>query len=303
MPRPKTTFEITIRTIQGRFLLRPSKKLNEIILGVLGRALSRYNVELHLIVVASNHIHIILTVYDIESLSNFMRYFNGNVGREVGRLHNWREKFWGRRFASISILDDAKMMDRARYILSHGCKERLVLRPKDWPGVNCVDALTKGKRLFGVWYNRTAEYEASMVGHEFSPGDFATRYEVPLTPLPCLQHLSPKEQREKIKELVRSIQIETKARHGKKHTRVLGARKVQRQHPHRRPHKMKRSPAPSCHSSDKETWKAFRDAYREFVSIYRTASGRLRQGDMSVRFPENSFPPALAVVCPSPAPP
>ncbi len=123
MPRPKTTFEITIRTIHGRFLLRPSKQLNEIVLGILGRALSLYKVKLHLIFVASNHIHLIVTVEDTKSLSDFMRHFNGNVAREVGRLHEWREKFWGRRFASISILDDAKMMEQAHYILSHGCKD------------------------------------------------------------------------------------------------------------------------------------------------------------------------------------
>jgi REP element-mobilizing transposase RayT len=302
MPRSKTTFEITIKTIHGRFLLRPSKQLNEIILGVLGRFLPRYKVELHLIVVASNHIHMIVTVEDIQSLSNFMRDFNGNVAREVGRLHNWREKFWCRRYASISILDDAKMMERAHYILSHGCKEKLVLRSKDWPGVNCVEALTKGKPLFGVWYDRTKEYEASMAGQEFSPGDFSTRYEVPLTPLPCLEHLSSKKQREQIKELVHSIQRETRVRLQKEGSRVLGVRKVLRQHPHKRPKKTKRSPAPSCHSSDRDTWKSFRNAYREFVSVFRAASRRLRRGDLNASFPENSFPPALAFVAPSPAP-
>ena len=176
------------------------------------------------------------------------------------------------------------------------------MRPKDWPGVNCAEALTKGKRLFGVWYDRTAEYEAFLAGTEFSPGDFATRYEVPLTPLPCLEHLSTKEQREQVKELVLSIQKETRARHRKERASVLGGRKVQRQHPHKRPRKMKRSPAPSCHCSDKETWKAFRDAYREFVSIYHAASRRLRRGDLNVRFPENSFRPALGFIGPSPAP-
>lgn len=301
MPRAKTTFEITIRTIQGRFLLRPSKKMNEIVLGVLGRALSLYKVELHSIVVASNHIHLIVTVYDIASLSSFMRHFNGNVAREVGKLHNWKEKFWGRRFTSISILDDAEMMEKTHYILSHGCKEGLVLRPKDWPGVNCVEALTKGKQLHGVWYDRTSEYAASMAGHGVSPGDFATRYEVPLTPLPCLEHMSPEEQRELFRELVQSIGQETKARHRRKGNRVMGARKVLKQHPHERPREMKRSPVPSCHTSDRETWKTFRDGYREFVSVYRAASRRLRQGDLSVRFPENSFPPALAFVGPSPS--
>jgi REP element-mobilizing transposase RayT len=299
MPRKRTTFEITIRTIQGRFLLRPSKKLNEIVLGVLGRALSRYKVDLHLIVVASNHIHLIVTVEDPQNLIRFMQYFNGNVAREVCKLHDWSEKFWGRRYTSLSILDDEAMMERARYLLSHGCKEGLVLRPKDWPGVNCADVLTKGKKIYGVWYDRTARYQASLAGLSRSLKDCAIRYEVPLRPLPCLEHLSEEEQRARIRELVLSIQHETKARHRKQGTRVLGAKKVMRQNPQRRPREMKQSPTPACHCSDKETWKAFRDAYREFVSIYRAASRRLRRGELHARFPENSFRPALGFACPS----
>lgn len=302
MPRPRTTFEITLRTIQSRFLIRPSKLVNELVLGVLGRALSLYKVELHLIVVASNHIHLIVTVEDRDVLSRFMQYFAGNVARELCKLHNWRDKFWGRRYVSLAILDDSAMMKRVHYLLSHGCKEGLVMRPKEWPGVNCAEALVKGKSLHGTWYDRTAVYEASLTGQMRPLGDFATRYEVPLTPLPCLEHLSEKEQREKIKELVLSIQMDTKSRHREKGTWALGAKKVLRQHPHRQPCKTKRSPAPSCHCSDKETWKAFRDAYREFVSMYRAASRRLRRGDLNVQFPENSFRPALGFVGPSTAP-
>ena len=61
MPKPNTTFEVTTRTLQGRLLLRPSKELNRIILGILGKALERYPVLLHLVVVVSNHIHLIVT--------------------------------------------------------------------------------------------------------------------------------------------------------------------------------------------------------------------------------------------------
>jgi len=52
VPEGGAMMEITTRTIQGRFLLRPSKDLNEIVLGIGGaqrrsdRAYSIYSVHL-----------------------------------------------------------------------------------------------------------------------------------------------------------------------------------------------------------------------------------------------------------------
>lgn len=44
---PGQMVEVTMRSIQSRDLLRPSRELNEVILAVLGRALHLYDVELH----------------------------------------------------------------------------------------------------------------------------------------------------------------------------------------------------------------------------------------------------------------
>ncbi len=44
IPPEGALVEVTCRTVQGRFLLTPSADLNEIILGVLGRAQRLYPV-------------------------------------------------------------------------------------------------------------------------------------------------------------------------------------------------------------------------------------------------------------------
>ena len=147
-----------------------------------------------------------------------------------------------------------------------------------------MDALLKGNRLSGVWYDRTAAYEARCRGEEPSPGEFATRYEVPLEPLPCFEHLGAEQRRERIGEMVLDIRRETQARLGREGKRVLGVRRVLKQDPHRRPDRLKRSPAPRCHMTKREKWKEFRDGYRWFVSLYRAASARLRRGDLGARF-------------------
>jgi hypothetical protein len=302
MPMENTVLEVTTRTIQGRLLLRPTAELNQIILGILGRALALYPITLYLVVVASNHVHFILSACNCQLLAKFMCYFNSNLAREAGRLYHWREKIWGRRYRSIPILDDATLVQRVRYLLSHGCKEGLVLRPGDWPGVNCVEALVQGKKLSGVWYDRTREYEARRAGRDSQPGEFASRYEVSLTPLPMLEDKSREEQMEWYRQLVEDIERKTRERLGREGRRVMGAKVVLGQRPHGRPAEVKRSPAPLCHCDSMERWIAFRDQYRWFVSLYREASRRLRSGDLKVRFPANCFRPALAFNGPSYAP-
>jgi len=231
-----------------------------------------------------------------------MRYVNSNIAREVGRIHNWHEHFWGRRFTALSIEDEEKFVERVHYLLSHGCKENLVLRPAEWPGVNCVEALVEGKTLEGTWYDRTREYEARLAGQEVEEGQFATRYEVPLSPLPILAGKTEEEQRDWYRELVELIERQTRERLKKEGGRVLGRRKVLQQSPFHRPKKTKRSPVPACHCTGSERWKAFKDAYREFVNLYRDASRKLRRGYENVKFPDNCFPPPLAYTGANPAP-
>ena len=275
-------------------LLTPSGELNDRLLGVIGRALSLYPVMLHLFVTASNHIHLIVTVSNIELLSKFMCYLNSNLAREAGKLYQWKEKFWGRRFTAIPIDGELDLIRRVRYLLSHGCKENLVLHPSDWPGVHCVQALTEGKTLSGTWYDRTAYYESCRQAEERSLGEFAKRYEVPLTTLPILEYLSEKQRQEWYQRMVQDIGDETAERLRQEGRGVLGAKRVLRQRPQERPRKVKRSPAPLCHCSDPERRKAIRDAYRWFRDEYRGASKRLREGDLTAPFPDNCFLPAPA---------
>ncbi len=52
---PSGLVEITSRTQHGRFLMCPSEKVNDLILGVLGRAQAMYNIALHAFIFMSNH--------------------------------------------------------------------------------------------------------------------------------------------------------------------------------------------------------------------------------------------------------
>ena len=96
MPRPlrfvpaDALVEVTCRTLHGRFLLRPSRNLNEIVLGILGRAVRLYGMKLCAFVYLSNHAHLLLRPADAQQLARFMGFVNGNLAKEAGRLHRWR---------------------------------------------------------------------------------------------------------------------------------------------------------------------------------------------------------------------
>ena len=297
IPEGGALVEVTCRTMQGRFLLKPSDELKSIIIGVLARAQRLYPVELHAFVFLSNHYHLLLSVDDAPRLARFMNFLNSNLAREAGRLHGWREKFWGRRYQAIVISqEEAAQIDRLRYLLSHGCKEGLVARPREWPGAHCVEALLEGLPLRGLWFDRTQEYAARARREEFDRFAYASPETVRLEPVPCWQHLPEERLRSRVAELVLQIETETADRHAKKETRPLGIIAVLAQNPHDKPLRSKKALAPAFHAASKAARRELVEAYRWFVGAYREAAEKLRQGDFKVGFPAGSFPPRLPVV-------
>ena len=78
--------EVTVRTVQSRLLLRPSAAVNEVVLGVLGRAQRLCSVRCCSVVFLSNHWHALLQVQDALQLARFMQFCNSNLADEVDRL-------------------------------------------------------------------------------------------------------------------------------------------------------------------------------------------------------------------------
>ncbi|HXO19627.1 MAG TPA: hypothetical protein VOA87_06840 [Thermoanaerobaculia bacterium] len=294
--------EVTCRTIQGRFLLRPSPELREIVLGVLGRARRLYPVEVCGLIFLSNHFHLLLVVPDAERLARFMCFVNSNLAREAGRLARWRDKFWARRYQAIVVSqEEGAQIDRLRYLLSHGCKEGLVARPQDWPGAHGVQALLEGEPLTGRWFDRTQEYAARSRGETFPRLKFASTETLTLAPIPCWRHLTNSQLRQRVADLL--ADIEAQAAVQRKGAEPLGVNVIRRQDPHGLPALSKKSPAPSVHAVSGAARKELQQAYRWFVGAFREAAAALRAGgDRSAGFPIGSFPPALPFVASRPPP-
>lgn len=281
--------------------MRPADEVNELIVGVFVRALQLYPVELVGLVVMSNHFHALIQAHDVGVLSRFMCFVNGNLAREVGRLHGWRQKFWGGRYRLIPISDEeAAQVARLKYLLSHGAKEGLVACPLDWPGVHCAASLLTGRPLRGRWIDRTAAYKARQRGEAGSPDVHAHVGFLRFEKLPCWAHLTEEAYRREIAHLLDEIRREAGEMRRRKGIPLRARRKARRAlrrvNPRSRPASPKRAPAPFCHAATRSARSELREGYRLFVAAYREAASALRRGETAVRFPEGCFPPGLPFV-------
>ena len=133
-----------------------------------------------------------------------------------GRLVDWGDKIWARRFRAIVISqEEGAQIGRLKYVLAHGVKEGvagLVERPRDWPGVHAVRALLEDEVVEGYWFDRTQENGARRRGEDFDRLRYASRETVTLSPLPCWEHLPAEKQKERIAEVVQEIETEAAER-------------------------------------------------------------------------------------------
>ena len=293
--------EVTTRTMQGRLLLRPSPELTEIILGIIGKAQDMYGMAIHAFVVLSTHAHFLLSPTGADQLALFMQFVNANTAKEAGRLHQWRDKFWSRRYRSIVVADEKSAHARLRYIMAHGAKEGLVAKSADWPGPHCIAALTTGEILRGTWFDRSAEFVARQRGENVLPTQFATRFDIKLTPLPCHSHLTPDQRQAEYRRMDAEIQAAAAAENLTRNRKPMGISAIFAQDPHSRPASTDRSPAPLVHASDVEAAAAFRGLYRAFVDAFRAGAQRLREhaSALADMFPLWAFPPALPFNAPA----
>jgi REP element-mobilizing transposase RayT len=289
--------EVTCRTIQGRLLLRPSQQLNDIVLGVLGRAQVRYPLEIVSFSFLGSHFHLLLWVRDARELALFMGYFNGNLAREVAHLTGWTDRIWSRRYQAILVSDEeAAQVDRLAYVLSNGVKEGLVARVEEWPGVHSAHALLTGEPLAGIWHDRTFARILRLRRQTPEPGQVEIPQTVVLSQLPCWKHLTPEVYRARVAELIQQIEATAAAERAKKGVEPLGTEKILAQDPETRPETLDRSPAPFVHAATRKIRKELWQAYGWFLSAYREAADRLRNGDRNAAFPPGSFPPHLPFV-------
>jgi len=290
LPDDEHLVEVTCRVIQRRFLLRPSPRLNAIIIGALARFQRRHRMKICGFVYLSNHCHLLLRPESVEQLAAFLRDVSSKIAREAGKLHDWREKLWGRRYTDIVVSHEPEaQVARLRYLLEQGCKERLVASPRHWPGATSAHALLSGRILEGIWIDRTEQYRARERREPNPEAAFTATHRLELSPLPCWDELAPVQREAKVRAIVREIESEMEG------VEVLGKRAICQQHPHDRPaSRPRRTPAPRFHAVAAQVRRALEIAYHLFRITYQQAAEDWRAGKRAA-FPAGCFAPTRFV--------
>ena len=299
VPEEGALVEVTCRTFQGRFLLRPRQDLNDIVVGVLARFLEkRPNIGLVGIVVLSTHLHLLLSVESQEDLSNLMRDFGSKTAREVNRLYGWSGSLFSSRYRSICVTTEpAAQIARLEYLLAQSVKEHLVARVKHWPGIHFGKTLLQGRSvLAGTWIDRTKRARLETQGEEARRKDYTSTETVELQQLPCWRDLAWGEYLKRIHAMIRGVEKDAEVERKRRGTGVVGVEAICLQNPQTRPEEPQSSLAPLVHAASKRERLAWREAFAWFVLQYREASERLRGGDRDAPFPEGCFPPGLPFV-------
>lgn len=280
---------VTVRCIQGRLLLRPSTRTNEVLAGVLARAARVSSIELFGFVFASNHLHLLARAPK-RNLPRFMQFLLTNVSKKVGRLTGWRGAFWERRYSAEPVLDDDALHGRVRYLLAHGVKERLVTRCRDWPGLSSLPMMLGRGFRKARWFNWTERWRnRKQLGHDRFGDEWAETERLSLATLPPLAGRSGGARRRFYLRTVAGIEEEA----SRDPRRVLGVVAVLAQRPQLRPSRPARRPRPLCHASTRVLRELFKEHYRSFVTSFRTASAEWRRGRLDVKFPEGAVRPFL----------
>ncbi|MCB9529797.1 MAG: hypothetical protein H6701_15670 [Myxococcales bacterium] len=297
---PWQPVEITMRCMQSRLLMRPGEECNRRVLGVLGRAMELYgqHTRLYFAGGTSNHLHLVAAFESAEWKARFKAHIKANISKELGALFDWPGTHWDRRSRDIHILDDEAFEDRLMYLAAHGVKDGLVETPHGWPGIGWVRAVTEGRPLVGVWYDRTRldamqrAWERQPVGERGrrpSLQDVATRKVIDLTPPPMWADLPTPTLRARWTALV----ADALERHRPSGSGPpLGEAAVRTADPHERPAKSKRSPAPAVHTRSRALRQAWWAGYVAFVETWRAALQALRAGCAAVGFPPEGCRPA-----------
>ena len=280
----------TVRCLHGRLLLRPSSRTNDVLGGVLARAVRQFGVELFAFSFASNHLHLLVRA-PRGNLPQFMQYLLSNISKKIGALVNWRGSFWERRYSAEPVLDEGALLDRLRYIVSHGAKEGLVRTCEEWPGLSCLpDLQGRPPRQFS-WFDWSQRWRARSgkgVPDRFDPR-FVAEETLELRPLPLSRFSHPSAWRRFLKRTLNAVNRQAR----RAHPHVLGRDGVLAQDPHHRPQRPKRTRRPWCHAASAQLKAQFREQYLAFRAGFAEASARWRRGDLSAVFPDYAFRPFL----------
>ena len=276
---PGFTYLLTRRCFGRQFLLRPSRKVNQIFEFCLAVAAARSGCEVHAYYVLSDHYHVVVTDVD-GKLPVFMHWLNEYVAKCVNRLLGRWESFWAPgSYSQVCLVDEEDVMSKLVYTYTNPVSAGLVSSYRQWPGAGSTpEAMAGQERVI-----------------ERPKGFFREKGPVPAS-MPLKLTLPPawsgrSDWLAELEARITARQIEIRAAFNKKGRHFLGRRGVLKQSPFSRPGGAapRRGLNPRVAARDKGRRIQSLQRLKRFVCDYREAWRRFSRGERSVLFPFGTY--------------
>ena len=129
-PRIETTDEgsfLTTRARNSELWFVHNRRIEEAVLGYLGRYATRYDAKIYACAIEGNHIQI-PALFPKANRADFMRDFNSTVARAVPRhvVEYPGGRFWGRRYSGESMPGAADVENQFFYTVLQAVQDGLV---------------------------------------------------------------------------------------------------------------------------------------------------------------------------------
>ena len=276
---PGVTYLLSRRCFGRQFLLRPSRKVNQIFEFCLAVAAARTGCEVHAYCTLSNHYHLVVT--DVHgNLPVFMHWFNEYVAKCVNRERGRWESFWAPgSYSQVSLPDEEDVMGKLVYTYTNPVSACLVRSFRQWPGARSTpEAMGKPARIID-----------RPKGFFRTDGSVRPSQPLNLTVPPALSGrsiwLQDLEARIADREAELRAEFEQKGKH------LLGRRRVLRQSPTGQPKSKEPRRGLNPRVAGRDKWKRIESLQRlkRFVFEYRAAWRRFAEGDRLVTFPFGTY--------------
>ena len=153
---PNCVYFVTTRIASGLPLI-PAPFMQEILLGILARAVAFYPVTISDLIVMGNHLHLIAVTNNSTSLNLFMRFLKTESAHAINRLlGKVKGSVWEEGYDSPIILDLEALQDRLLYIYTNPQRANLVDTIDQYPNISSWNSFTSKTptSLLGFIINR-----------------------------------------------------------------------------------------------------------------------------------------------------
>ncbi len=287
--RPDEVLEFTMRTDQGRALLRPIPEVVACILGVLARCLTLYPVDLYAFVFMSNHAHLLARVRNACAAASFIGYLKRNTALAIKRCTGYRGGVWDTPGEPVPVLDDLAAIRRVRYHLSNGVKEGLVASPLEWPGPTSARALVSDMRIVAPPHKPRPRNGDARTLRRWAQTEGEPQV-IELKPLPCFDGKTREQLRTLHAGLISDVIAEANA--ARQGAEPLGVARVLEIDPFA-PIDLEETPPPRAHYTMPGLYEEYLAERAAFERGARAAARVHRSTPVTPRFPMGAYVPAL----------